>query len=136
MLRSVEAKDIGREWDRVRTGLLEVKQHTTDDWLPEDVYMTLRNAGATLYIGENESGYLGFIVLRLVQTFHGSKVEVWCAHSVSKKPLMRTFWPEVQAIAKQVGADRISFSSAREEWQVTAKRIGFKQKQVSYEFTL
>lgn len=137
MLRSINAKDIGNEWEIVRAGLLVVKQTTTDDWLPEDVYMLLKNGAATLYIGEDDHGdYLGFIVLRLIPTFHGSKVEVWCAHSATKAPLMRTYWPEIQTIAKQVGADKITFSSAREEWQTAAKRLGFAPKQTSYEFTL
>ena len=137
MLRSVAIKDIGADWERVRAGLAEVKQHTTDDWLPEDVYMCLKGGSAILYIGEYEQGgYLGFLVMRLVPTFHGSKVEIWCAHSATKTPLMRKYWPEIQAIAKQVGADRISFSSAREEWQTAGKRLGFMPKQVSYEFTL
>lgn len=137
MLRSIAINDIAHDWDRVRAGLVEVKQHTTDDWLPEDVYMSLKSGGATLYIGEDEAGdYLGFIVLRLVQTFHGSKVEIWCAHSATKLPLMRMYWPEIQSIAKQAGADKISFSSAREEWQVAAKRLGFTPKQITYEFTL
>lgn len=137
MLRSIDAKRIGDDWERVRAGLVEVKRHTTDDWLPEDVYMCLKNGAATLYIGEDDAGdYLGFIVLRLVQTFHGAKVEIWCAHSATDKPLMRAYWPEIQAIAKQAGAGLISFSSAREEWQVAAKRLGFVPKQITYEFTL
>lgn len=137
MLRPIEIRDIGGEWDRVRAGLAEVKAATTDDWLPEDVYMTLKQGGATLYVGEDESGdYLGFVVMRLLPTFHGSKVEIWCAHSATKAPLMRTFWPQIQAIAAKTGASRISFSSAREEWAAAAKRLGFAPKQVNYEFTL
>jgi hypothetical protein len=137
MLRAVEAKEIGFEWEQVRTGLLIVKQMTTDDWLPEDVYMSLKTGGSTLYVGEDDQGdYQGFIVLRLIQTFHGSKVEIWCAHSATKTPLMRTYWPEIQAICAKAGASRISFSSAREEWQRAAKRLGFVPKQISYEFTL
>lgn len=137
MLRSILPKDIGNDWELVRAGLLEVKQHTTDDWLPEDVYMCLKNGTAVLYIGEDDAGdYLGFLVMRLVTTFHGSKVEIWCAHSATKRPLMRAYWPEIQAVAKQAGADKISFSSAREEWQVAAKRLGFVPKQITYEFTL
>jgi hypothetical protein len=137
MLRPIEARDIGLEWDRVRAGLVEVKKMTTDDWLPEDVYMAIKQGGATLYVGEDDAGdYLGFMVMRLVQMFHGSKVEIWCAYSATKTPLMRTFWPQVQAIAAKTGASKISFSSAREEWAVAAKRLGFTPKQVSYEFTL
>lgn len=136
MLRAVTIKDIGHEWERVRPGLVEVKKATTDDWLPEDVYMCLKNGNAQLFIGEDAGEYLGFVVLRLMQTFHGSKVEIWCAHSATKTPLMRAYWPEIQAIARASGADKISFSSAREEWQVAAKRLGFTPKQISYEFSL
>lgn len=137
MLRSIPPKEVGHDWERIRAGLVEVKRATTDDWLPEDVYMALKGGHATLYVGENDAGdYLGFIVLRLVQTFNGSKVEIWCAYSATSRPLMRTYWPEIQAIAKQTGANLISFSSAREEWQVAAKRLGFVPKQITYEFTL
>jgi hypothetical protein len=137
MLREISPKDIGIDWDRIRAGLVKVKQHTTDDWLPEDVYMALKGGGATLYVGEDDQGdYLGFIVLRLVQTFHGVSVEIWCAHSATKTPLMRTFWPRIQEISRNAGAGKIAFSSAREEWQVAAKRLGFKPTQITYEFTL
>ena len=137
MLRHITIEDIGFEWDRVRAGLVEVKRMTTDDWLPEDVYMCLKTGNASLYVGEDDEGdYLGFIVLRLVNTFHARKVEIWAAHSATKTPLMRTFWPQIQAVAKQSGASLIGFSSARDEWQAGAKRLGFKPVQMNYEFTL
>jgi hypothetical protein len=72
MLRVIKPIHLGAEWERVRAGLVEVKKATTDDWLPEDVYMALRQGSAVLYIGEGRPGeYLGFLVLRLVPTFHG-----------------------------------------------------------------
>lgn len=137
MLRLIDAKGLAPEWDRVRAGLLEVKKATSDDWLPEDVYMALRTGAASLYIGVGPAGeYLGFIVLRLVQTFHGSKVEIWAAHSATTAPAMRTFWPHIKAVARNAGAGLISFSSAREEWAAGARRLGFKPAQVNYEFSL
>lgn len=137
MLRPIEAKDISFEWDRVRTGLLAIKAIAPDDWLPEDVYVSLRSSASTLYIGENDHGdYLGFLVLRLIHGFHCTKVEVWCAYSATSTPLMRRFFPEIQQLAKSVGASLISFSSSRDEWASAAKRLGFRAKQVNYEFTL
>jgi DNA-binding transcriptional LysR family regulator len=137
MLRVIEPKHLGAEWERVRAGLLEVKKATTDDWLPEDVYMALRQGHAVLYIGEGAAReYLGFIVLRVVPTFHGKKVEIWCAYSATNVPLMRRFFPHIKAVARNAGVDLISFTSAREEWAAAAKRLGFAPKQVSYEFTL
>lgn len=137
MLRVIEPKHLATEWERVRAGLVEVKKATTDDWLPEDVYMAIRQGQAVLYIGTGDAGeYLGFLVLRLLPTFHGSKLEIWCAYSATSAPLMRTFLPHIRAVARNAGADRISFSSAREEWAAAARRLGFSPQQVSYELTL
>lgn len=136
MLRRIEAKEVGAVWEQVRVGLVAVKKATTDDWLPEDVYMALKQGHATLYMGENEGAYLGFLVLRLVPTFHGARLDIWCAYSATKVPLMRRFFPEIQKVARQAGAQAIGFSSAREEWQAAAKRLGFVTRQINYEFTL
>jgi hypothetical protein len=137
MLRAIEPKHLGAEWERVRAGLVEVKKATTDDWLPEDVYMALRQGQAVLYIGSGDgSEYLGFVVLRKVTTFHGARIEVWCAYSATSVPLMRRFWPHIKAVARNAGADAIGFSSARDEWAAAARRLGFVPQQVTYEFNL
>jgi hypothetical protein len=137
MLRVIEPGHLGAEWDRVRAGLVEVKKATTDDWLPEDVYMALRQGQAVLYIGEGAGHeYLGFLVLRMVPTFHGKRIDIWCAYSSTPMPLMRRFWPHIKAVARNAGADAIGFSSARDEWAVAAHRLGFVPQQVTYEFNL
>lgn len=135
MLRLINADDIGLEWDRVRAGLVEVKKETTDDWLPEDVYMSLKMGCSSLYIGENEGEYVGFLVLRLISDFHHKRIEIWAAYSATTQPLMKLFWPQIQAIAKEVQASRISFLSAR-NWDGGAKMLGFTPKQTVYEFNL
>jgi len=137
MLRVIEPKHLVAEWDRVRAGLVEVKKATTDDWLPEDVYMALRQGQAVLYIGSGDAGeYLGFLVLRLAASFHATSMEVWCAYSATPLPLMRRFFPHIKAVAANAGAKAITFASARDEWAAAAKRLGFKPKETTYEFTL
>jgi len=137
MLRVIEPKHLAAEWERVRAGLLEVKKATTDDWLPEDVYMALRQGHAVLYIGSGDAGeYLGFVVLRLVATAHSTRMDVWCAHSATSKPALRHFLPHIRAVARNAGAASIGFSSARPEWECAAHRLGFSRKQVSYELNL
>lgn len=137
MLHPIEPQHLAAEWDRTRAGLAEVKKATPDDWLPEDVYMSLRQGHSTLYIGTGDSGeYLGFVVLRLVPTFHSKKVEIWCAYSATREPLMRRFFPHIKAVARNVGATMISFASARDEWEAGARRLGFTPAQVSYHYPL
>jgi DNA-binding transcriptional LysR family regulator len=136
MLRAIEPKHLAAEWERVRVGLVEVKKATTDDWLPEDVYMALRQGQAVLYLGEGAArAYLGFLVLRMAPTHHSKRLEIWCAYSATKTPLMQHFWPHIKAVARNAGADSIGFGSAR-EWDGAAKRLGFVAKQVNYEFNL
>lgn len=137
MLRVIEPKHLGMEWERVRAGLVEVKKATTDDWLPEDVYMALRQGHAALYIGESAAReYAGFVVLRLVPTFHGTRMDVWCAYSATRVPAMRRFLPHIRAVARNAGAGSIGFSSARPEWAAAAQHLGFVPKQVTYELNL
>ena len=136
-LRAIEPKDIAFEWERVRFGLLEVKKATSDDWLPEDVYCAIKQGQAALFVGEDEHGdSLGFLVLKLAPTFHGSRLDIWCAYSSGNIPLMRLYLPKIKELAKSAGAASIGFSSARPEWAAAAKRLGFKPCQVSYELPL
>jgi hypothetical protein len=137
MLRVIEPKHLAPEWERVRAGLLEVKKATTDDWLPEDVYMDIRTGQAVLYIGTGDAGeYLGFVVLRLVAMTHSTKMEIWCAYSATKAPALRRFLPHIRAVARNAGASGILFSSARPEWAAASRRLGFAPTNVSYEINL
>lgn len=136
-LRAIEPADIAFEWERVRAGLLIVKHATTDDWLPEDVYMAIKTGAAHLFMAEDQDGdYLGFVVLKLVNTFHGKRLDVWAAYCSGKQPAIRIYLPKIKELAKRAGASVIGFSSARPEWSKAAPRYGFKPAQVTYELSL
>jgi hypothetical protein len=136
-LRPIPPAEIAYEWELVRAGLLEVKKATTDDWLPEDVYMSIKQGQAALFVGEDEHGdYIGFVVLKLVNTYHGKRLDIWAAYCSGKQPAMRIYLPKIKALALAAGAQSIGFSSARPEWQAAAARIGFKPVQTTYELAL
>ena len=137
MLTAIAPKDIGSVWEQVRAGLMEVREATTSDWLPEDVYMSLKQGHSALFLGTDDAGaYEGFLVLKMVQTFHSQNLEIWCAHSASTTPLMARYWPQIQELATGGGAQKITFCSVRPEWASASKRLGFAPGQVHYEFTL
>lgn len=137
MLRVIEPQYLAAEWDRVRAGLVEVKKATTDDWLPEDVYMALRQGEAVLYIGAGAGDeYLGFLVMRLTPTFHSKHLEIWCAYSATNTPLMRDFLPHIKAVAKNAGASSITFASARDEWSAAIRLLGGEPTQTTYQIPL
>lgn len=137
MLRYIKPEDIGYEWERVRAGLEVVKKATSDDWLPEDLYMGLRMNNAALHIGEDEHGdYLGFLILQLVPMYHGTKLHVLCAYSATNRPLMRAFLPQIVEIGAKAGAKKITFASKRDEWESASARLGFNPGQTSYEMDI
>lgn len=137
MLRHIKPDDLIFEWERVRAGLLEVMKHSAEDWLPEDVYLSLKTGNSALYVAEDAQGdYLGFVVLQVLPMFHGKRLHVWCAHSTNTRWLVRTFNTDVQALAKEIGAKKVTFTSPRPEWQRVALRGGFKPSQTTYEISL
>jgi hypothetical protein len=126
---------LDEEWPRVRAGLLKVKEATPDDWTTADVYRACASGSAVLFAGMDGPAWLGFLVLKVTPTFHAKRLDIWCAYSSGKTPLMRVFLPKIKELAQQAGASSIGFASAR-KWAGAAKRLGFQPIQVNYEMPL
>lgn len=136
-MRFVPADQLLAEWERVRAGLLKVQEHSADDWLPEDIYMSLKTGGSSLYVAEDGAGgNLGFLILQLLPTFHSKKLHVWCAYSNDGKPLLRVFLRTLRDLAANAGATKITFSSPRDEWLSVGKRGGFTPTQCMFELNI
>lgn len=136
-MRFVPAEQLRGEWERVRAGLVKVQEHSADDWLPEDIYMSLKTGNSSLHIAEDGNGdYLGFLILQLLPTFHSKKLHVWCAYSNDGKPLLRTFLRALREMATHAGATKITFSSPRDEWLSVGKRGGFLPTQCMFELSI
>lgn len=135
-MRYVPPEQLLAEWERVRAGLLAVQEHSADDWLPEDIYMSLKTGNASLHVAEDGSDYLGFLILQLLPTFHSKKLHVWCAYANDGKPLLRVFLRTLRDLAANAGATKITFSSPRDEWLSVGKRGGFTPTQCMFELTI
>lgn len=131
MLRAIPASDLIFEWPRVREGLEQVKRASGDDWIPEDVYVAIKGGNATLFVIEDDD-YLGFVVLQVLPTFHGKRLHVWAAHSIHRRPILWTLAEQLKPIAQAAGANKITFSSTRDEWAAIAERGGYTATQTTY----
>lgn len=137
MLRIVKPEEIPAEWERVRAGLLVLKERSVDDWLPEDVYMTIMSGNAALYVAESDQReYLGFLILQILPMFHARRLHVWCAYSATATPMLREYLGTLKAIASQQSIKRITFNSPRDEWEAVAKRGGFKPAHITYQLDI
>lgn len=104
-----------------------------DGWLPEDVYLSLKTNGGTLYMVSIDGEEQGFLILRVLSDFDGPRLHIWVLHSFSKVDLMAEFDEELTAIARQVNASRITFGSTRKGWQKVAGKHGFTVRETVYE---
>lgn len=137
LMRYIPPDDLIFEWEHVRAGLLEVKKHSAEDWLPEDVYMSIKLGQASLHMAEDkEGGYLGFMVLQLLPTYHGKKLHVWCAYGNNNQPVLRLFLNEMKTLAKNAGAKEITFTSPRDEWLAVGKRGGFEPGHTTFKVSI
>jgi hypothetical protein len=84
-----------------------------------------------LFIGIIDKQPVGFVVLQPI----GNTLHVWATWStLNDKTLFQQAWQEIQAIAKQGGKSRVTFSSQRKGWERNARELGFKPQ--TWEFIL
>lgn len=123
-------------WAFVRPALETVDR--PDGWLPEDVYMTLRSNGASLYMIEDGTGHkAGFFILRLIHDFDGPRVHIWILYAVDADfDVMAEFSDALDNVAREAGAVRITFSTNRPGWHKRAPAYNFAPREITYERSL
>lgn len=114
--RYVKPEELRQIWDRIRPGLLEVKEASGEPWIPEDVYADCYAGRSLLYLLGDGFG--------VVQP-QGDTLHVWCGWGAW---MMDDGMSELFSIAKAGGARKISFDSNRLGWQRVAKKYGFKPR--------
>ncbi len=108
-MRYISPTELHENWDLIREDL----QKHSDGWRPEDVYSCIQHNTSTLHIAEDD-GYEGFVVLTPQTHFHGQVLHIWLAYG---KNLMEKYLPEIEDMARKIGAKEITFSSRRKGWE-------------------
>jgi hypothetical protein len=130
-LKPVAPAQIGAVWPRLRAPMSEIE--SPDGWLAEDVYCTLRQGGATLYLVEIEGEEVGFVVLRQINDFDGPRLHIWLLHSRSDVDVMAEFSDELDNIARHINASVITFGTTRRGWAKIAPRHRFTVRETVYQ---
>jgi hypothetical protein len=125
-------KDKLREhWGYVKHGLELVRQRGHMEWIIEDIYCDCYENRSMLFVGLVDNKPVGFVVLQPI----GDTLHVWATWStLNDETLFYQAWQEIQAIAKQGGKSRVTFSSQRKGWERKARALGFKPQ--TWEFIL
>ena len=131
ILHYIPKQDLRQHWDYVKHGLELVRSKGHTEWIVEDVYCDCYENRSILFIGIIDKQPVGFVVLQPV----GNALHVWATWStLNDKTLFYQAWQEIQAIAKQGGKSKVTFSSQRKGWERNARELGFKPQ--TWEFIL
>jgi hypothetical protein len=131
ILNYIPKDQLRLHWDYVKHGLELVRAKGHTEWIVEDVYCDCYENRSMLFIGMVNNKPVGFVVLQPI----GNTLHVWATWStLNDKTLFQQAWQEIQAIAKQGGKSRVTFSSQRKGWERSARELGFKPQ--TWEFIL
>jgi hypothetical protein len=101
------------------------------EWIIEDIYCDCYEQRSMLFLGLVDNKAVGFVVLQPI----GNTLHVWATWStLNDETLFYQAFQEIQAIAKQGGKSRVTFSSQRKGWERKARALGFKPQ--TWEFIL
>jgi hypothetical protein len=128
----VEPRDLTQYWPLVKAGVEKVAERGSDGWLPEDVYMALKQGVSLLYVGFVDRYYVGFVVVTPAAGWSGPQLHLWLLYNRGERDVLETFLPDLIEIAKARGAQRITMSSPRKGWERRAPQLGFEQGLTNY----
>lgn len=135
-LEYIEPTYISEIWETIKEGLGKVRKHG-DDWLVEDVYMSLKLNQSILHVGYIDGEYIGFIITQQETTVSGPSLHIWCTYSKANDN--RIFYeclPTLKEWAGRINAKKITFKSPRKGWEKKGRALGFEPTQVIYTMKL
>jgi len=124
-------ENIRESWDFIRNALeCLINKTNTKGWIPEDVYMAAILGQARVYRTPD-----GVIVFKLLtdDLTHEVSLFVWAAYSLEGEALVK-YHQDVDTIAREFGASKISFTSSRRGWHKAINKIpGWREGETIYE---
>ncbi len=115
-LLPVNPVDLQSNWEEVRAGLLVVQKKASDGWIPEDIYHAIKSCTSFLYQAYVDQEYVGFIVVTPIHGYDCKKLHIWTAYNQGGKNVLEQTYPELEKIARGIGAKKITFASPR-NWE-------------------
>jgi hypothetical protein len=130
VLRQIPGDVIRSVWSEVLPMLNETLKQCPngDTWIPEDVYHEVKSGRAFLHVVGDP--IFGCLVLQVLKDQYTGKpyLHVWIAYSQNLGAIINLL-PEIERLARSVGADRITCHSPFEEFAAA----GFEKKLMMFE---
>lgn len=132
-LRYIHPSHLHDAWEQVKDGLEECRKSEDDDIYMEDIYAAIKYGAATLHLVYADLNYVGFAVLIPRADAYSSepKLHIWFVHGAMQHAA--EFIAEVEKLAKQMKAERITFQSPHHGFERLMKPLGFSVAQITFE---
>ena len=129
-LKYVAPEELNSVWPKVREDVLKVLSHSSDTWIPEDMYFALKNNTSTLHLGEEDGQYRGFLVLTPTVAYDGPVLHIWATYSNGNTglELLTEGMEQIKQFANRMSAKRVTFFSPRKGWDKFGIALGFTMR--------
>ncbi len=121
MLNLVHPSQLRKVWPIIRCGLEDVARKNEVDWIPEDVYHSVKSGVAAVHLAE--SGSFLVTCLNRNQYTNDPELHIWIARNVGGSDVITEGLELLRAMATNAGARRITFDSPRNGWERRYNRI-------------
>lgn len=120
--RLVPPVALRQHWPRIQSSLCAVRAKTSNDWIPEDVYHSIKSGESACHLAYDGERYAGLLVSKIsVAEFSGTRsLFVWIAHNEGDADVIEAGVDMLRDMAGRANASRITFGSPRPGW---AKRF-------------
>jgi hypothetical protein len=129
-LRFIHPDELATIWELIRPGIQRVKDVGSEPWIVEDVYASLKSGASSLYVGYLDSDYVGFVVLMPIKDWGRMTLHIWLLFNASTHDVIGLFWPEIQRLARSIGATKIAMQTARNGFERRLAEYGFKTEKL------
>jgi hypothetical protein len=129
ILHYIPKDQLRTHWEFIKHGLELVRQRGHTEWIVEDVYCDCYENRSMAFLTITDNKPYGFVVLQPI----GNTLHIWAAWSaINNEELQNEAMKEIQAIAKQGGKSKVTFSSQRKGWERRARAMGFQPQTWEY----
>jgi len=125
----IPLEDIRCAYERIEQDLHKVKEKAYVDWIPADVYATLKVGNADLFIGYEKDNYVGFFIISILKNAGGEPyLFLWIGYSAKfKSELKDNGFLFLDKLAEEYKVSSIEFSSGRLGAERSSRKHGYKE---------
>jgi hypothetical protein len=129
ILHYIPKDQLRTHWEFIKHGLELVRAKGHTEWIVEDVYCDCYENRSMVFLAITDNKPYGFVVLQPI----GNTLHIWAGWSIiNNEELQNAAMKEIQAIAKQGGKSKVTFSSQRKGWERRARAMGFQPQTWEY----